>query len=296
MKVLVTGSKGQLGSELQKLADVYEDIEFSFFDLPDFDINNETDIDFHFDSIKPDYVVNCAAYTNVDKAESEREQAFQVNAEAVGKLGEGCRTKGIRLIHISTDYVFSGLGNTPYKESDAPDPLSVYGESKLLGEKYLADNKFAMTIRTSWLYSSSGNSFVHKIFTKSKQSDQLRVVYDQVGSPTHAADLADAIITICLQSHKNTGTFSSGIFHYTNEGVASWFDFAIEILRYFGSETVVIPIESHEFNTAVKRPHYSVLAKNRIKTLYSINIPHWRQSLGKCIEEIKNKNNTISHG
>lgn len=210
-----------------------------------------------------------------------------VNAEAVKILEEICLKDGVRLIHISTDYVFNGIYHKPYHEDDIPDPVSVYGLSKLKGESYLKNKGNAMVIRTSWLYSAHGPSFVSKILARASQLNNLRVVSDQIGSPTYAEDLAGAILQIISKSESNKPGFIPGIYHYTNEGVASWFDFAIEILNFFGSGCPVIPVESHEFSTPAPRPFYSVLSKQKIRDTYGLNIPYWKDSLKLCMDEIK---------
>ena len=290
IRILITGANGQLGLCLRKISCGYKDVQIFSTDLPELDITHQKKTAAFINKIQPAFIVNCAAYTAVDKAETEKEAAFQVNAEAVRILGEIIDKSGSKLIHVSSDYVFNGKNYKPYNEDDAPDPVSIYGASKLKGEKYLAENSNAIICRTSWLYSEYGNNFVKNILAKASKREELRVVYDQIGSPTYAGDLAETILEIITRSERNEISFIPGIYHYTNEGVASWYDFSKEILQLSGYELHVTPVESKDFKTIAKRPHYSVLAKNKIRNLINHSIPYWRDSLKTCLQEI-NKNN-----
>ncbi|MGL5894897.1 MAG: dTDP-4-dehydrorhamnose reductase, partial [Bacteroidales bacterium] len=232
---------------------------------------------------KIEYVINCAAYTAVDAAEENHQAALLINATAVDNLAIACRRFNAKLIHISTDYVFDGKSYRPYLESDLVSPNSVYGTTKLLGEQAaLSDNTKAIVIRTSWLYSQYGANFVKTMLKLGRERENLSVVYDQIGSPTYAADLALTIIKIIVSE------FHPGIYHYSNEGVCSWYDFTKAIHRLAGIEGCnVSPIESKEYPTRAERPHYSVLNKRKIKEKFNITIPHWEDSLGRCIEKLK---------
>ena len=282
IKILITGSKGQLGSEIKKLSINFSDISFHFADFEELDITNKNSLDFHFQNNSYDFIINCAAYTAVDKAESESEKALQLNSDAVKYLAEIALEKKIKLIHISTDYVFDGTSSVPYSEEDKVCPVSQYGISKLEGEKQIEKSGCeAIIIRTSWLYSSFGNNFVKTILKYSKQKPELKVVFDQIGTPTYAEDLALAILKIIVSKK-----FVSGIFHFSNEGVCSWYDFALEIVKNQNINCNIIPVVSAEYPTPAKRPSYSVLNKSKIKNTFNLIIPHWKESLNKCLNEI----------
>lgn len=280
--VLVTGANGQLGSELGRIAEKADGFDFTFTGTKDLDITSSTSIESLVAKIKPKFIVNAAAYTAVDKAEKEEERAFLVNAEAVKFLAESAKNVGAKLIHISTDYVFDGMGHEPYLETDLTSPQSVYGHSKLKGEEYALNSGVAMIIRTSWLYSAFGNNFVKTIVNKGKQGN-LRVVSDQIGSPTWAYDLAEAIVHILKHSKD---TFYPEVFHYSNEGVCSWYDFAQEIFRLSGIGSSIEAVSSQEYPTIAKRPSYSVLNKQKIKETFGLEIPYWRTSLEECLQII----------
>jgi dTDP-4-dehydrorhamnose reductase len=284
--ILITGSNGQLGSELKLLSSSFPQINYIFHDIDTLNINDNSAVLDFFSSYKPDIVVNCAAYTAVDKAETENNLAYLVNDKAVENLQKACEKFNTKIIHISTDYVFDGNKNTPYKETDVTNPVSIYGKSKLAGEKHLNDNENAMIIRTSWLYSSFGNNFLKTIIRLSSERNELKVVYDQVGTPTYAYDLASAVLLIIKKIVMDESLFCPGIFHYSNEGVCSWYDFANEIIQFHGSLCKVIPIVTSEFPTLVVRPSYSVLDKSKIKQVYKIQIPWWKDSLKDCLERI----------
>jgi dTDP-4-dehydrorhamnose reductase len=288
MKILVTGAYGQLGNEINCLTAKYPEWQFLFTDVDSLDITSESELEAWFQNHKPDFVINCAAYTAVDKAESDVETAEKVNELAPKLLGKYSKKSCAKLIHISTDYVFDGESFTPYSEEAKVNPKSVYGETKLRGEKHcFEENPDTIIIRTSWLYSAFGNNFVKTMLRLGKERKQLNVVFDQVGTPTYAADLASAILEIIAISAKNPEKFVPGIYHYSNEGVASWYDFAKAVFEISGVNCNVNPVLSDQFPTAAKRPNYSVLNKSKIKNVFDITIPYWRDSLKICIERLK---------
>ncbi len=282
MKVLVTGANGQLGSEIRSLANGFPKLSFVFANSGQLNIADEAAVHQCFAEQQPDACINCAAYTAVDKAESEREKAFAINATAVGYLAKACTTSGAKLIHLSTDFVFDGTLARPLLEEDATNPLSVYGASKLEGEKlahHHAPN--ALIFRTSWVYSSFGNNFVKTIIRLCKEKPQLNIIFDQIGTPTYARDLAYALLQI-VNSDKHLK--QSGIFNFSNEGVCSWYDFAIAISNAAGLNTPIFPIETHEYPTPAIRPKYGVLNKKKFKTTFAQQIPYWKDSLVQCVE------------
>ena len=288
MKILVTGAFGQLGNEIKCLTTKYPDWQFLFTDVDSLDITNENELEAWFQNNKPDFVINCAAYTAVDKAESDIETAEKVNELAPKLIGKFSKKSGAKLIQISTDYVFDGESFNPYSEEAKVNPKSVYGETKLQGEKNcFEENPQTVIIRTSWLYSAFGNNFVKTMLRLGKDRGQLNVVYDQVGTPTYAADLANAILEIIAIAAKNPEKFVPGIYHYSNEGVASWYDFAKAVFEISGVHCNVNPVLSDQFPTAAKRPNYSVLNKWRIKNVFGITVPYWRDSLKICVERLK---------
>ncbi len=281
--ILVTGSKGQLGNEMQVIAKNVTDCIFHFTDVEELDITNTDAIEDFVVGNKIDFIVNCAAYTAVDKAETDIELCYKINAEAVKNIAEVALKHNIKLIHVSTDYVFNGENFKPYSEDDDVSPVSIYGKSKLEGEKVLFETmQEAIIIRTSWLYSTFGNNFVKTMMKLGAERETLNVIFDQVGTPTYAADLAEAIVTI-IESEN----FIPGIYHFSNEGVCSWYDFAIKIHQIAGNKCIVRPIESKEYHFPTPRPHYSVLNKSKIKKTYGVNIPHWEESLKKCVDVLK---------
>ncbi|MEJ7645976.1 MAG: dTDP-4-dehydrorhamnose reductase [Chryseolinea sp.] len=285
MDILVTGANGQLGSEIKRIASNGAAHNFTFVDIAEMDLGSDEAIIQYFQNKHFDFVINCAAYTAVDKAEEERTLAYRVNADAVKAIAEICREKGIRLIHISTDYVFDGRGNQPIASSTVPNPLSVYGKSKLAGEQHVLNTlSNAYIIRTAWVYSSFGKNFVKTIARFAKERETLSVVYDQIGSPTYARDLASAILTIIEKI--GLGVDQPGIYHYTNEGVISWYDLAVFIVKHYNLPCKVLAIPSEEYKTLAVRPNFSVLDKRKLKETFSIEIPHWHASLLECLEEL----------
>ena len=282
--ILVTGASGQLGNELKISSKNYFGYEYMFTDNDTLDITVEKEVKDFVGKNRPDWIVNCAAYNFVDKAETEPDKAMQINAAGVQNIVESIKGSECRLIHISTDYVFDGKSNIPYNEYSAPNPLSVYAKSKFEGERFALMHYLSMIIRTSWLYSSFGNNFVKTIMKHGVEKDSLRVVFDQTGTPTYAADLAEAIMFIISRVIRNQIAFNAGIYHYSNEGICSWYDFATEIVQEADLKCKVLPILSKEYPSAAQRPFYSVLDKSKIKENYSIEIPHWRRSLNRCIK------------
>ena len=283
--ILVTGSNGQLGNELQQLAPAFTDYVFLFAAKDDLNITDEAAIENYFSEHSINFCVNCAAYTAVDKAESETEQAFLMNATAVAILATVCEKNNTQLIHISTDYVFDGTASKPYKETDQTNPVSVYGKSKLQGELLAIQNcPSAIIVRTAWLYSSFKNNFVKTMLRLMKEKESINVVSDQLGCPTYAADLAAAIMHIITSKQSKA---NPGIYHYSNAGITNWYQFAVAIQEFSNSNCVVNPIPTSQYPTAAKRPAYSVLETTKIKETFALMIPNWGESLQKCLEKLK---------
>jgi len=278
--ILVTGGNGQLASCIKDVEKQYDDLNIIYTDHLELDICNLNQIQTFFKSNPQiDYCINCAAYTAVDKAETEAEKAFEINATGAKNLAQVCNDHDAILIHVSTDFVFDGEKNEPYTETDAANPISVYGASKLQGEVEIQQAlKEYFIIRTSWLYSEYGNNFMKTMLRLAETRDGISVVSDQIGTPTYTGDLAEIIIQII-----NTKTEKYGIYHYSNEGVASWFEFAKEIFKLTKNKIKVNPIPSIEYLTPAKRPKYSVLDKKKIIDVFKIDIPFWRDSLKKVI-------------
>lgn len=288
MKILITGAYGQLGNEIKVLTHKFPLWHFLFTDLDSLDITDENAVKSFFNKNKPGFIINCAAYTAVDKAESDLDTAKKVNEIAPKILAGNAKEINAKFIHISTDYVFDGEAFAPYSEEDKVNPKSVYGITKLQGEKNcFEENPQSVVIRTSWLYSSFGNNFVKTMLRLGNERGQLNVVFDQVGTPTYAADLAGVILDIIEISQKKPEKFVSGIYHYSNEGVASWYDFAKAVFEISGVKCTISPVRSVEFPTPAKRPNFSVLDKTKIKKSFNINIPYWRDSLQVCIQKLK---------
>lgn len=287
-KILITGANGQLGSEIRKSCDLFPDFSFVFTDLNELDITSPSAVEAMLAEEKPQWLINCAAYTAVDKAETEGEIAWLINAVAPAILAEKSKAVGCRFVQISTDYVFDGKNYRPYIEDDEVCPTSVYGSTKLEGELIsLTNNPETLVIRTSWLYSSFGSNFVKSMIKFGKERDQLNVIFDQIGTPTYAGDLAEAILEIIRKTESGESEFVPGTYHYSNEGVCSWYDFALAIHQIYGINCAVNAIESKDYPSPVARPPYSVLNKSKIKSIFGIQIPYWRTSLEKCILEIK---------
>ncbi len=281
--VLVTGSNGQVGKELQQLAENYPQFRFVFASREDLPLHHFGLAENFFIGIHPQYCINCAAYTAVDKAESEPELAELVNGEAVGHLAALCKKYQTKLMHISTDYVFDGKQERPYVETDPTDPVSIYGRTKLLGEQLcIKEDPDAIIIRTAWVYSEFGNNFVKTMMRLMRDRLELNVVNDQIGAPTYAADLAKAILDI-VASKK----WIAGIYHYSNEGKISWYDFAEKIREMIKSGCKINPIPTSQYPTPAKRPSFSLLNTSKIRETYGVDVPNWEQSLIKCIERLK---------
>ncbi|NOQ32279.1 MAG: dTDP-4-dehydrorhamnose reductase [Helicobacteraceae bacterium] len=278
--ILVTGANGQLGSEFNELSCSYK-YNFFFTSKSDLDISSAQDVKKYITTNKITTIINCAAYTAVDKAESEEIEADKINHLALKNLAEISKEKNIKLIHISTDYVFDGKNYKPYLESDLVNPNSVYGKTKLAGEMAMKELNphNSIIIRTSWVYSSFGTNFVKSMLALGRDRDHLGVIYDQVGTPTYARDLAKTILNILpkIKSEK------VAIYNYSNEGVLSWFDFSKEIMRMAKIECKINPIETFEYPTPASRPYYSLLNKSKIKKEFNIEIPYWKDSLDECL-------------
>lgn len=278
-KILVTGADGQLGRSLRKAFRAKGFDNVSFTDVAELDITDREKVDLYVRGNGFTHIINCAAYTQVDKAETESLEAARLNTESVGIIADIASKYKVKVLHISTDYVFSGESCRPYAENDEPYPQSIYGRTKLDGEGILtAFCPDAIIIRTSWLYSEYGVNFVRKMLELASKEKELMVVSDQIGSPTYAADLADVILTIVLADK-----WESGIYHYSNEGAASWYDFAKAIFRISNISIPVKAVPSKDFVTKARRPLYSVLSKEKIKKTFGLDIPHWEESLAKCL-------------
>ena len=279
MVVLVTGANGQLGQAIQFVAGNYPNINFVFCSSSDLDITNKENCEFVFNKEKPDFCINAAAYTAVDKAESEPEKAELINVIGAKNLAEACKNFNSKLIHISTDFVFDGSKNAPYNEADLPNPKGVYGQTKLEGEIAIQEVFDAyFIIRTSWVYSQFGNNFMKTMLRLASERASLSVVSDQIGTPTNAVDLAECLVTI-ITEHSKLNTEHYGIYNFSNEGQCSWFDFAKKIFEINQVKIDVTPIPTTQFPTPAERPKYSVLDKTKIKTTFGIEIKPWEQSI-----------------
>ena len=282
-RILVTGANGQLGSEMRKLGAVSPS-EYIFTDVAELDITNKQAVEEFVQQNNINIIINCAAYTNVDKAEDDEATAELINATAVRNLAEAMKAVDGTLFHISTDYVFGAEGNTPRTEDMPTNPLGVYGRTKLHGEQAITEvGAKALIFRTAWLYSEYGNNFLKTMLRLTKEKEALNVVFDQVGTPTYAGDLALAIFSI-IEGDKYAG--NEGVYHFSNEGVCSWYDFAQEIATAMRHECRLMPCHSSEFPSKVTRPPYSVLDKTKIKQTFGVEIPHWRDSMIYCLKRI----------
>lgn len=287
MNILVTGSRGQLGSEIKDLELKFANFNFFFMDLPELDICDSSQLNIFIKKNNINTVINCAAYTAVDKAEDDSDIAKKANMTGVLNVVNALEKVGGKLIHISTDYVFDGNNFLPYQELDQVNPIGIYGNTKRGGELAVINSDIdGIVIRTSWLYSAYGNNFVKTMLKLGNQRDELSVIFDQVGTPTNASDLAKTCLDI-LSSKKQSKMNSNGkIYHFSNEGVASWYDFSIAIMTLGEVNCHIKPIETKDYPTKAKRPHYSVLNKSKIKNDFKINIPYWRDSLAICISKL----------
>jgi dTDP-4-dehydrorhamnose reductase len=292
MNILITGSNGQLGSEIKDLVTNYKNFNFFFMDLPELNICKSEELNTFIVDQNINAVINCAAYTAVDKAEKDEHTAQKVNSEGVLNLVNALKKVNGKLIHISTDYVFDGNHSQPYKESDPVSPVGVYGETKRAGELAVLNSSIdALVIRTSWMYSVYGNNFLKTMLKLGHDKDELGVIFDQVGTPTNASDLAKTCLDILAYSIEANINSKGNLYHYSNEGVSSWYDFASAIMELGSLDCKVRPIETKDYPTPAKRPHYSVLNKSKIKTDFNIQIPNWRDSLVKCIEKLNSNKN-----
>ncbi|APA52069.1 dTDP-4-dehydrorhamnose reductase [Campylobacter coli] len=284
--IAILGSNGQLGKTFQELSSLYKKkYSMFFFDKTQINIQDKNLLEYFIDKYKFDYIINCAAYTDVNLAEVKQKEAYMLNYNSVENIADLTKKYNLTFIHISTDYVFDGKSCTPYKENDKTKPLNVYGKSKLRGEQVIVDinPKNTIVIRTSWLYSNYKGNFVHTVRNLGKKKGEINVVYDQIGTPTYARDLAEVILNILpyIQNDKPE------IYHYSNEGIASWYDFAKEIMKLSQLGCNIKPIESKDFLALAPRPSYSVLNKQKIKEKFHIEIPYWRDSLEKCISMLQ---------
>ncbi|MGS2738005.1 dTDP-4-dehydrorhamnose reductase [Sinomicrobium sp. M5D2P17] len=282
-KILVTGASGQVGSEIKKLSDSRKE-DFLFANRDVLDITHAGNVRQFLEKHPVEAIINCAAFTAVDDAESNPEPAALVNSKAVEILAGTCKEKGLKMVHLSTDYVFDGQKNSPYLEEDPVAPLGIYGKTKWEGEEAMrkVNPPRSVIIRTSWVYASRGNNFVRTMLKLGKEKETIKVVDDQVGTPTHAADLAAAILEILPRlDNENVKTY-----HYTNEGICSWYDFAKAIMEYGKLPCKVIPVSSSEYPTKAKRPQFSVLNKQAFKRDFKTDIPYWRDSLRECLEGV----------
>ncbi len=283
IQVAVSGSHGQLGRELARIAGDHPRIHFIFLNRSEFPLDDADKMKSWLDGHHIHFFINCAAYTAVDKAESEKEKAFAINAAAPGFIAGLLAEKKIPLMQISTDYVFDGTSSSPLAETAPTHPVNIYGASKLEGEKQVMQhNPFSIIIRTSWLYSSYGNNFVKTMIRLMSERSSIQVVKDQKGSPTYAGDLAGVMIKIIEKDY-----FKAGIYHYSNEGETNWYEFANEIKKLTGSTCEILPLPSSEYPTPARRPAYSLLDKSKIKTDYDLNIPEWKTSLALCVDLLK---------
>jgi dTDP-4-dehydrorhamnose reductase len=281
-KIAVTGANGQLGKELQELSADYPQYHFIFLSKEDFPIEQKEKVEAFFQAESPSFLINCAAYTAVDKAETDKENAFLINAQGVANLSSVCKKFDTKFIHISTDYVFDGESSVPYKEVDVVKPINVYGESKLKGEQLCMElNADSVIIRTAWVYSTFGNNFVKTMIRLMKERESISVVNDQIGSPTHGADLARAIMQII-----HYPTWTAGIYHFSNSGRISWYDFAVAIRDSADLNCVINPIPSSQYPTPAKRPSFSLLDTKKIQETYKIKIRDWKEGLKECLQKL----------
>jgi len=286
-KILVTGSNGQLAKELREFSSLHTGLEFVFLSKEELPVHQFELVRNYFNTLKPAYCINCAAYTAVDKAESEKDLAFLINGEAVGVLAAVCKEHNTKFIHISTDYVFNGEASYPYTENSLTDPINIYGASKLEGEvQTMQLNPDSIIIRTSWLYSSMGKNFVNTMMRLMSEKDQIKVVKDQLGSPTNAADLAETIFNIIGLYHLQIYEWTPGIYNFSNDGIISWYDFAKAIKEITNSPCDIKPISTKEYPTPAKRPAYSGLDKTKIQKTFGVKLKKWKDSPRTCISNM----------
>lgn len=285
--IIVTGKNGQLGKELQDIAANHHQFEFVFFSKEELNISDVKQLENIFKEYSPGFFINCAAYTFVDKAETEQEAAYIINAEAVSNISRFCKLYNTQLIHISTDYVFDGKATAPYKEDDTTNPVNYYGYTKWLGEKLAVENDSrSIIIRTSWVYSSYGNNFVKTMLRLMNERKEINVVNDQFGSPTYAADLAEAIMQIVNFESVNVNHKISNVYHFSNDGIISWHDFATAVCDIKNFNCIIHPIPTSSYPTPAKRPSWSVFQKDRIQNDFKIELKNWKESLQKCLQKM----------
>jgi len=289
LNILVTGSDGQLGNSIRQLETIYTGYNLFFTDIAELDISNESEVKRYITENKIKCIINAAAYTAVDKAEEEPKLANLINGKAPAILARSMNAVNGLLVHISTDYIFDGKAHQPLVETDQPKPISAYANSKWLGEKLILDESCnAVILRTSWLYSEFGHNFVKSMMKFGREREELKVVFDQVGTPTYAVDLARVILDL-IPEWVNKST--TEIYHYSNEGVASWYDFALAVHELAGIKCRVLPIETKDYPLPAKRPFYSLMNKEKIKTEFGISLPHWRDSLKICVDKLLSSEN-----
>lgn len=285
--ILVTGINGQLGKKVKETFEKHNAYQMVYTDVDELDITSRKAVDEAFETYQPKFVINCAAYTAVDKAEEEKETALKINEKGPLVLAEKCKKYNAFLLHISTDYVFDGETFMPYTENYPTQPVNFYGKTKVLGEEAIQKSYGeSIIIRTAWLYSEHGTNFVKTMLRLGSERQQLGVIDDQVGTPTYAGDLAEAILAFAI-NYFSINNFARGIYHFTNEGACSWYDFALKIQEIAENNVKVNPIPTTDYPTPAKRPHYSLLSKRKIKDQLHIIIPHWEDSLNKCLQIIK---------
>ena len=284
-KILVTGADGQLGRSIRRLSHLLANDAFTYADVDTLDLTDPVATAAFVCDLHPDYIINCAAYTAVDRAETDEARCRQVNRDAVCHLASAARAVGARMVHISTDYVFDGTQCRPYVETDPVNPQSVYGQTKWEGEEVLREVcPDALIVRTAWLYSEFGSNFVKTMLRLGRDREQLSVVFDQVGTPTYAGDLAEALLTLIGQA--DTNGWHPGTYHFSNEGVCSWYDFARKVMQLGNLRCTVLPIETKDYPTPARRPAFSVLNKAKIKKTFGIHIFHWENALEQCLKRL----------
>ena len=288
--ILIIGSEGQLGQSFRSLEQKFTNYKFIFVSRDECDLSNQLSISEFFENKQFEVVINCAAYTSVDRAETESDLANQINHLAVKQLAEIAKLNESKFIHFSTDYVFNGDSKKPYLESDNVEPLNIYGKTKLRGDEAIQQvlSSNSIIVRTSWVYSEHGNNFVKTILKLGRERKELKVIYDQVGTPTYARDLAKAVMMIIQSKDFNAKKFKTNIFNFSNEGLCSWYDFAKKIIELDDITCNLSPISTEEYSSPTIRPQNCVLDKAKIKKFFGLNIPHWEDSLKECIAELKN--------
>ena len=294
-KILITGAKGQLGEEIRKKAVKFPEFDYIYTDFDELNIVDKQAVINFVDKNQPAAIINCAAYTAVDKAESDIEKTKEINVTGVQNLVSAAEKSGIFLLHISTDFVFDGLSSTPYTETDKPNPVGIYAKTKFEGEQLITKSKIdSAIVRTSWLYSEHHSNFLNTMIRLDTEKQSINVVFDQIGTPTAACDLAKVLLLMLRKKIIEKDTSIKGIFHFSNEGVCSWYDFALTIMKSAHLKCKVFPVRTSEYPTPAKRPAYSVLDKAKIKKTLGIEIPHWSESLNVIIQKLFNFNSAYT--